>query len=198
MIEDASRRPSELHLLGMMADGPSGYVEGLEADGQRQLVDATELMPRNAPWSALEELGFASPTPTDDKLFVRTRLPEGWRKVPSDHPMWSYVEDERGLRRVSIFYKAAYYDRRADAHVVDVGRELASVDLYAEPDGPHHRDAADPHPSWNALTDAERRDYLAEVDDYLVRCKRHPEVYGRRRARAEALRETAERLVAGG
>lgn len=49
----------------------------------------------------------------DDPLFQWVELPPGWKKVPTDHSMWSNLVDDKGRKRASIFYKAAFYDRSA-------------------------------------------------------------------------------------
>lgn len=115
MIENTSSRDPLLHLLGMAGSSPSeNYVYEMERAGQAQLVNS-DLLPtdvRNRP--AFEALGFVFGEQVDgDPLFQRTTLPDGWKREPSDHDMWSYVVDETGTRRVAVFYKAAFYDRRA-------------------------------------------------------------------------------------
>jgi hypothetical protein len=60
----------------------------------------------------LKELGFKLGKPVDD-LFREATLPEGWEKKASDHAMWSYIYDEKGRQRLSMFYKGAFYDRDA-------------------------------------------------------------------------------------
>lgn len=111
-MENTSKRDPMLHLLGMMSEGQSGYIEGMEADGQRQLVASQQVPVEGS--AGLAEMGFTlgDRVPGDD-LFRTATLPEGWKKVPSDHAMWSYIEDQHGRRRVAIFYKAAFYDRKA-------------------------------------------------------------------------------------
>lgn len=51
----------------------------------------------------------------DDPLFLRAKLPEGWVVKGLDHAMHSSILDADGFERVMIFYKAAFYDRRAHA-----------------------------------------------------------------------------------
>lgn len=121
-IENTSDRPGELHMLGMLSDGQSDYITGMEAAGQRQLVASTALPTGTSegdePYLAL---GFTFGAAfTDDRLFRPATLPEGWRKEGSDHAMWSYVVDQLGRRRVGVFYKAAFYDRRADMRLETV------------------------------------------------------------------------------
>ncbi len=113
MIENTPRRDPLLH-FAMSMDSPDRYITDMEADGQRQLVNS-DLLPtdvRNHP--AFEALGFVfGDVVADDPLFRHATLPAGWKREGSDHAMWSYLVDETGSRRVAIFYKAAFYDRRA-------------------------------------------------------------------------------------
>lgn len=62
--------------------------------------------------AAFEALGFVFGVPADD-LFVNVTFPKGWRKQPTYRDMWTNVLDEKGTVQASIFYKAAFYDRRA-------------------------------------------------------------------------------------
>ncbi len=48
-----------------------------------------------------------------DELFVDVQLPDGWKKVPTSHSMWTDLVDNNGMRRGTIFYKASFYDREA-------------------------------------------------------------------------------------
>jgi len=48
-----------------------------------------------------------------DPMFQYVELPQGWKKVATDHSMWSQLVDDKGRERASIFYKAAFYDRSA-------------------------------------------------------------------------------------
>lgn len=108
-----------LHVLGAMTDNMGGYIEGMEADGQRQLVNSDRLPTSNRRVGcdsdeAFLALGFTFGAPDpDDPLFRPATLPPGWARQASDHSMWSYIVDEHGRRRVAIFYKAAFYDRDA-------------------------------------------------------------------------------------
>lgn len=127
--ENTSARPMEAHLLGAMSDGRSGYITGMEAAGQRQLVASTSLPASMTP--AEDDylaVGFTfGPADESDPLFRPATLPAGWRKKASDHNMWSDVVDDLGRRRVAVFYKAAFYDRRASMQLIPLdgyAREL--------------------------------------------------------------------------
>jgi hypothetical protein len=113
-------------LAAAMGSGGVGRaIEEQEAQGQHELVSSMQL-PRMMGYEAnarqaYEKLGFKFPEKeTDDKLFVYAELPAGWKKVRTDHSMWSNILDEKGRVRVEVFYKAAFYDR--DAHMSLSGR----------------------------------------------------------------------------
>jgi hypothetical protein len=119
-IENTTHRDPMFHLLGAMSEGTSRYIEGMEADGQRQVVNSTDLPTKfndynlDDPKAAYQALGFKLGEPhSSDPLFRSATLPDGWKREGSDHAMWSYIVDELGRRRVAIFYKAAFYDRDA-------------------------------------------------------------------------------------
>jgi hypothetical protein len=97
----------------MIAATPGG-IEAQEARGQKDFV-ANNTLPIKCNFCTreqLEEMGIVFGEPVDD-LFVEVQLPKGWKKVPTDHSMWSDLVDAEGHKRASIFYKAAFYDRDA-------------------------------------------------------------------------------------
>ncbi len=100
----------------LIAATPGG-IEAQEKHGQELLVKSTdmpiELLPNR---EAFEKVGFKFGDPIDT-LFVAAALPPGWQREATDHAMWSHIVDEHGRKRVNIFYKAAFYDRRADARI---------------------------------------------------------------------------------
>ena len=100
----------------LIAATPGG-IEAQEARGQQEFA-ANSTLPRSGnSWNSscreqLEEMGIVFGEDVDD-LFVEVKLPEGWKKVPTDHSMWTDLVDEKGRKRASIFYKAAFYDMSA-------------------------------------------------------------------------------------
>lgn len=91
-----------------------GGIEAQEAAGQATLV-AGPWFPKDmmgVTRQELEGLGFKFGSDVDD-LFVSAQFPTGWKKVATDHSMWSDIVDDKGCVRGSIFYKAAFYDRKA-------------------------------------------------------------------------------------
>lgn len=116
--------PAE-HLLSALVLGATGSIEAQEAAGQREIVNSTSI-PTDCPADELEALGFTlGHVHEDDPLFRDAVLPEGWTREGSDHAMWSYIVDAEGFCRVAIFYKAAFYDRRAFASVERVPQTAA-------------------------------------------------------------------------
>jgi hypothetical protein len=201
--EDTSKRDPLLHLAFAWPSRPgdtesaSRYITDMEAQGQRELVASDRLptdlglMTRNDPEAyqaarqEYEALGFqfGDPDP-DDPLFMPAKLPDGWRREGSDHAMWSYLLDQRGLRRVAVFYKAAFYDRKAHMTIVRVGGELASKFLYWQPgDGPA------PEIPWDKLTAEEVSQVQDAAEHYLADHERHPDIYDRAERARELLRQ---------
>jgi hypothetical protein len=92
-------------------------IEKQEARGQQNLI-RSEILPKKLMHShdskelIYKTLGIVILGEADD-LFDKVKLPDGWTKKPTDHNMWSELFDEKGRKRASIFYKAAYYDRSA-------------------------------------------------------------------------------------
>src|SRR5262249_23103348 len=93
-----------------------GGIEAQEAAGQAMLCLSSTL-PKECPRAELEAYGVTFGDAQDD-LFVKVTLPAGWKKQATDHSMHSDLLDDKGRKRASIFYKAAFYDRRADMHLV--------------------------------------------------------------------------------
>lgn len=100
--------------------GNPAAIENQEREGQKQLVNS-DVLPSGSEKGAIEVLTKAGvkfgPLVPDDSLFQFVELPNGWKKVPTAHDMWSHLLDEKGRKRASIFYKAAFYDRRAGLNI---------------------------------------------------------------------------------
>lgn len=65
---------------------------------------------------ALEGLGFTNIQEADD-LFYQVQAPTGWTKETEGY--WTTVKDETGQKRMSQFYKGAWYDRDAFISIVE-------------------------------------------------------------------------------
>jgi hypothetical protein len=126
MIENTSQRDPLLHYLGATADGPTKYITDMEAAGQQQVVASAQIPTSGS--DRLPELGFVlGEIDQRDPMFREATLPIGWSKQGSDHSMHSYIVDEHGRKRVNIFYKAAFYDRRASCTVLGLHTYLYDV-----------------------------------------------------------------------
>ncbi len=115
MIENITNRDPLIHLAGAW-DQPGRYIEEMESAGQAQLVNSDRLPTQinHGSRADFEALGFVfGEVDRNDSMFQQVTLPDGWKREGSDHAMWSYIVDDLGRQRVSIFYKAAFYDRDA-------------------------------------------------------------------------------------
>lgn len=94
-----------------------GGIEAQEKAGQlAELENQTlpiELSPPRPVW---ESLGFVFHETVDD-LFISVTFPAGWTKRATDHSMWTDIVDPNNRIRGAIFYKAAFYDQSAAAHL---------------------------------------------------------------------------------
>lgn len=182
-IEDPSSYDPAVHLTGMDVEGASEYIDAMERDGQRQLLNSTELPRRAKPnWDTFEALGIrrGEDTGGPDGLFCQATLPDGWTREPSHSPMWSDILDQHGLKRASVFYQANFYAREAFITTAAPGIALAGKMM-------KDADLTQLPALWNVLTDDERksfRDDLYQTRDFIEENPR--EDYGRM-ARIEAI-----------
>lgn len=79
----------------------------------------------------LEKAGVVFLDVVEDPV-QKVRLPEGWRLVPTEHDMWSNLEDAHGRVHATCFYKGAFYDRRAH---VSLQPRYTYKSEYTEPHG---------------------------------------------------------------
>jgi hypothetical protein len=97
-----------------VASTPGG-IEAQEVEGQKEFV-ASKTLPKEinsgGTKEELERMGIVFGEIVDD-LFINVTLPKGWKIEASDHSMWSDLIDDKGCVKASIFYKAAFYDRKA-------------------------------------------------------------------------------------
>jgi hypothetical protein len=129
---------SSVELTGMLmlATGDtSAVIEAQERAGQSQLVHSDRLPTAlHSPREEFEALGFTFGDPDErDPMFAPATLPDGWKREGSDHAMWSYIVDQLGRRRASIFYKAAFYDRSAHMGLINVSGYLNNCVYHGTP-----------------------------------------------------------------
>lgn len=157
-------------------------IEAQERRGQQELLQATTLPTDTSGRDAeFEALGFEFGAQVNgDPLFREAKLPAGWSRAGTEHAMWSQIVDERGLERVGIFYKAAFYDRRASMSITNVGAKIASQFIYGDDAAPTL------HPE---LTPGELAAARSTAEDYKAQAEVYPDIYGDRLPRAEAFLE---------
>ena len=111
--KEAKENPMGMLARAMFSPTP---IEDQESQGQKSFVSSDTLPAKMDPESksALESAGVKfGELVKDDPLFRYVELPQGWKKIPTEHSMWSSLIDKDGKIRADIFYKAAFYDRRA-------------------------------------------------------------------------------------
>lgn len=103
-------------MLNLIAASSEGGIDEQNQNGQIVLARDFNKIPRKIQDGNtrrdLKKLGFVFGKDIDE-LFVEVTPPEGWTLRRTDHAMWSYVYDEQGRQRASVFYKAAFYDTDA-------------------------------------------------------------------------------------
>ena len=177
----AQASPAE-HLL--VAASPGG-IEAQEAQGQREMVHS-DVLPVDAvpPRKRFEELGFVfGDKVPNDPLFVKATLPEGWSRVGTEHSMWSSIVDERGVERVAIFYKAAFYDRSAHMTIVHPGRGWFSKQIYRDDNAPLDVE------TFHKLNEEERTQVQDSLVNMLNSIDAHPDIYGKYMDRVREIEE---------
>lgn len=114
------------HISNLIVAATPGGIEAQERAGQieqsfcdtlprRGTIEPDEMGGAPESRAQWEALGFRFGNVVDE-LFVQASFPAGWRKRPCEHSMWSELLDDVGAVRAMIFYKAAFYDRRAHIH----------------------------------------------------------------------------------
>lgn len=98
----------------LVASTPGG-IERQEAEGQRQMASSFKILPKDMDREVAAAFGFAFGEDADD-IFVPVTAPGGWSIRPTEHSMHSEIVDNLGRVRGTIFYKAAFYDRRANGN----------------------------------------------------------------------------------
>jgi hypothetical protein len=135
VIENTAKTTSELEgqaiLFLARAGVETGAIEAMEARGQQQLLNSCDLPTKGSDDPEFLRLGFTFGEPhPQDRMFRPATLPEGWTKAGTDHAMHSKILDQHGRERVGVFYKAAFYDRRADMHLTTVYGYISGLLYY--------------------------------------------------------------------
>ncbi len=109
----ATEQPS---MQSWVMGGAPHKIEQQEAQGQAEFVNSETLPTKMGAndKAVLEKAGVKFGDKVEgDEIFQYVELPAGWKKMPTDHSMWSNLVDDKGRVRAAIFYKAAFYDRKA-------------------------------------------------------------------------------------
>lgn len=104
------------NLENLVAAMIPGGIEMQEKAGQLREA-SKQTLPQVCPKEHFERLGFGFHEKVD-KIFYRCTFPKGWTKRPTEHSMWTDLVDPQGVVRGKIFFKAAFYDYRAHAHLL--------------------------------------------------------------------------------
>ena len=118
-IKNTAKKANPEWLLG----SNPGAIENQEKEGQEELSNSSQL-PRTDGFkdvkSQYEKMGIKIVGESkEDELFYDVILPVGWNIVSTEHSMWSNLVNEKGSIVAKIFYKAAFYDRRADIEFIN-------------------------------------------------------------------------------
>lgn len=117
----------------LVASTPGG-IEAQEHAGQRAVCEKS-ILPKDCDRNVFEAMGIVFGTDADD-LFVNVTFPEGWHKEATDHYMYSDLLDDKGRKRVTVCYKAAFYDRWAKAYAnLRFHAMCEPIDGWENPDG---------------------------------------------------------------
>lgn len=107
----------EQHIDWLFGMNPRS-IENQESQGQKELVDSDQLpaklnsYAKESPIEQYKKMGIEVIGQSEgDNLFLNVKLPNGWKKEPTDHSMWNKLVDDNGRTRAMFFYKAAFYDR---------------------------------------------------------------------------------------
>lgn len=116
-------------MLNFVAASVPGGIEAQEAAGQQNIInhvqlpiavgkmkfnlDNLDIEKSKAIWN---KLGIKIIDEQDD-LFFNVELPAGWKMQSCGGSYWTNLIDAKNRERVSIFYKAAFYDRSAHADI---------------------------------------------------------------------------------
>jgi hypothetical protein len=123
---DTQAGVAEVLLGALGGSGVQKAVEAQEAQGQQSLVNSTQLPVDGSENEAFVQMGVTFGPIEEGKLFRDATLPDGWKKEPTDHSMWSKLVDGNSSKRAMIFYKAAFYD--CSAHMSPCGRFSIETD----------------------------------------------------------------------
>ncbi len=105
--------------LSRAMSGEQHVIENMEEEGQQETITgimmAKDMRPSREAW---EKLGFTFKDIEGDNVLCQAVLPEGWILVPTNHPMWNEIYDDKDRLRGRMFYKSSFYDRSAHMSLI--------------------------------------------------------------------------------
>lgn len=115
----------EVHLEWLMGGNPE-EIEAQELRGQQQLCSSSQL-PKEIEVSRVEKVDAVKEyakrgikvRECEDPLFYNVELPAGWRILAMGHVNGADLVNVKGKIIARIFYKAAFYDRRAHIYFME-------------------------------------------------------------------------------
>lgn len=157
-------------LYAKEGENPSKAIENQEKRGQRAVV-ANKRLPKATNYCSgyhehcdydftknqYEKMGIKIIDEYDD-LFWNVQLPDGWEIKATSHPKWNDLLDDKGRKRASFFYKAAFYDR--DAFINVETRYRISVE--------HVADSSSDYDVWRK---SDCRGYVKDCDKIIYSTK---------------------------
>ena len=191
MKEDKGISPAALGALmngkfeNFMTASTPGGIEAQEAAGQADTIKSNKIACK-APWGQLKALGFKK-LDEGDGVLCNAEFPEGWEMRATEHSMNSDLFDDKGRKRGSMFYKAAFYDRSASlylsprfAYGYDPEDHYKSEITYQERKvSPHRGEVVDNSTGeiifsteWKSFTQPEDGSWNQEASDYEDKIKR--------------------------
>jgi len=124
-------------LENFVAASTPGGIEAQESAGQQKLIEQCQLpVEVHGGGLSLTALathwpGFAVAPEDSGDILQPVTLPPGWQLRATSHSMWSDLLDDQNRVRARVFYKAAFYDRRASMDIVP--RYNVEVDYAEDP-----------------------------------------------------------------
>ena len=121
--------------LALMALGTEGGVPLIERVFQGDLQDVEKgrmKLPKDGSKNPVwKKIGVIFKEDVEgDALFRWAIVPEGWTVVRASHNSYSHLVDDKGRKRAQIYYKGAFYDRKAD---ISPERRFSVRRVYHEP-----------------------------------------------------------------
>lgn len=152
-------------LENFFAASTPGGIGRQEAAGQAAFVssDTLPIEVHGATRKQLEALGFVFGEDVD-MLFVQCKLPPGWTKRATEHSMNSEILDASGCVRATVFYKAAFYDRRADVRM----RRRYDIDSYGTDENGKYRTVVKDNATGAALHSSELSDSVPNFHTAVI------------------------------